>query len=139
RDASAHRERAASIRDAWYRTYADAALTSQTGCALAIEFELVPHEELDRFGDALVRLVREADDHLATGFLGTPLLLPALTRTGHLDVAYVVLHQDTVPSWLYTVLAGATTIWERWDALRPDGSVAMEGLGGGSGGSMVSF
>jgi alpha-L-rhamnosidase len=67
------------------------------------------------------------------------LLLPALVRTGHLDVAYEVLQQDTCPSWLYPVRAGATTIWERWDALRPDGSVPNEALGGGSGGGMVSF
>ena len=57
----------------------------------------------------------------------------------HLDLAYEVLLQRTSPSWLYQVLAGATTIWERWEALRPDGSVPMEGLGTGSGGSMVSF
>jgi alpha-L-rhamnosidase len=54
-------------------------------------------------------------------------------------VAYAVLLQRTRPSWLYQVLAGATTIWERWDALREDGSVPLEALGGGSGASMVSF
>ncbi|HYZ91337.1 MAG TPA: family 78 glycoside hydrolase catalytic domain [Actinomycetota bacterium] len=138
RDSSRHRQRAASIRDAWCRLYADAAMTTQTGCALAIEFDLVPHEDLVRFGDALVRLVHEAGDHLATGFLGTPLLLPALTRTGHVDVAYDVLMQKTCPSWLYQVIAGATTIWERWDALREDGSVATDALGG-LGRGMVSF
>ena len=138
REAKAYRDRAAKIRDAWYRTYSDQALTTQTGCALAIEFDLVPEGEVDRFGDALVKLVREAGDHLATGFLGTPLLLPALTRTGHVDVAYDVLLQRTCPSWLYQVVAGATTIWERWDALREDGSVPTEGLGG-VGRGMVSF
>ncbi len=138
RDASAYRDRATRIRDAWYETFADAALTTQTGCALALEFDLVPDEDRGRFGDALVKLVRDADDHLSTGFLGTPLLLPALTSTGHLDVAYDVLLQRTCPSWLYQVLAGATTIWERWDALREDGSVPTEGLGG-VGQGMVSF
>ena len=87
----------------------------------------------------MAKLVREAGDHLATGFLGTPLVLPALTATGHLDVAYDVLLQRTNPSWLYQVLAGATTIWERWDALRPDGSVDLDAMGGGSNDSMVSF
>jgi alpha-L-rhamnosidase len=66
------------------------------------------------------------------------LLLPALARTD-LDLAYEVLEQRTSPSWLYQVLAGATTIWERWDALRPDGSVPMGALETGSGSSMVSY
>ncbi len=131
-------ERAAELREAWWRNYADAAATTQTGCAIAICFGLGPSDELSGIGDDLVRLIGEADNHLATGFLGTPLLLPALTHTGHIDVAYDVLLQTTAPSWLYTVLAGATTIWERWDALRPDGTVAVDGLGF-SGASMVSF
>jgi alpha-L-rhamnosidase len=131
-------KRAETIRASWLRNYADRALTTQTGCALAIEFGLVPDDDVARFGDALVELVRDADTHLATGFLGTPLLLPALTASGHLDVAYEVLQQRTPPSWLHQVLAGATTIWERWDALREDGSVPLEALGG-TGSSMVSF
>ena len=138
RDASPYEQRAANIRDAWYRTFDDAALTTQTGCALALEFDLVPAEARARYGDALVALVRDAGTHLSTGFLGTPLLLPALTATGHLDVAYDVLQQRTCPSWLYQVIAGGTTIWERWDALREDGSVPTEGLGG-VGRGMVSF
>ncbi|MGH2759355.1 MAG: family 78 glycoside hydrolase catalytic domain, partial [Actinomycetota bacterium] len=138
--AKAFGERAHELREAWWRSYADAAATTQTGCALAICFGLAPTEdETQRLGDALVQRVREADDHLATGFLGTPLLLPALTRTGHADVAYEVLMQTTSPSWLYTVLSGGTTIWERWDALRPDGSVPVDGLLGATGASMVSF
>lgn len=136
--ASHYRERASLIREAWWKHYGDRALTTQTGCALAIEFDLVPPEERKRFGDALVQLIRDAGTHLATGFLGTPLLLPALEHTGHVDVAYEVLQQDTAPSWLYPVKAGATTIWERWDALREDGTVPMDGLGV-TGSSMVSF
>ncbi|MEX2420346.1 MAG: family 78 glycoside hydrolase catalytic domain, partial [Actinomycetota bacterium] len=131
-------ERASLIRESWQRHYAEAALTTQTGCGLAIEFDLVGDEEKKRYGDALVQLIRDAGNHLATGFLGTPLLLPALEHTGHLDVAYDVFTQTTCPSWLYPVLAGATTIWERWDALLEDGSVATEALGV-SGSSMVSF
>jgi alpha-L-rhamnosidase len=135
-------ERFAEIREAWWTHYADDAAKTQTGCALGIEFGLAPSDDATQgLGDALARLVRDAGDHLATGFLGTPLLLPALTRSGHVDVAYDVLHQETPPGWLYTVKAGATTIWERWDALRPDGTIPTEALGtpGGSGGGMVSF
>jgi alpha-L-rhamnosidase len=125
--ASRYATRASELRAAWQRNYSDEALRTQTGCALAIGFSLV--DEPDDYGEALAQLVRDADTHLATGFLGTPLLLPALARTGHLDVAYALLEQRTPPSWLYQVVAGATTIWERWDALRPDGSVPMDDLG----------
>jgi alpha-L-rhamnosidase len=137
--ATRYEERASLLRESWWTNYAEPAATTQTGCALAIGFDLAPSDtETQRLGDALAQLIRDADDHLATGFLGTPLLLPALTSTGHLDVAYEVLLQRTCPSWLYQVLAGATTIWERWDALRPDGSVPNEGLGG-AGAGMVSY
>ena len=138
--AATAQQRADTITRAWQQHYADAAATTQTGAALAIAFGLAPDDEArTELGDALALRVHDAGDHLATGFLGTPVLLPSLTETGHLDVAYDVLLQRTAPSWLYPVLAGATTIWERWDALRPDGSVPMAALGGGSGASMVSF
>ena len=132
--------RAATVRRAWWSHDGEAAARTQTGAALAIAFDLAPDDATRaELGDALARRVHEAGDHLATGFLGTPVLLPALTDTGHLDVAYAVLLQRSCPSWLYPVLAGATTIWERWDALRADGSVPLEALGTGSGSSMVSF
>jgi alpha-L-rhamnosidase len=58
--------------------------------------------------------------HLSTGFVGTPLLAPVLTRFGRGDVAYKLLMQQTYPSWLYTVLQGATTMWERWNSYTKD-------------------
>ena len=138
--AAASAERSAAVRTAWWSHDGEAAARTQAGAALAIAFGLAPDEEARlALGDALALRVHEAGDHLATGFLGTPVLLPSLTETGHLDVAYAVLLQRTAPSWLYTVLAGATTIWERWDALREDGSVPMGSLETGSGSSMVSF
>jgi alpha-L-rhamnosidase len=138
--AAASEERAATVQSAWWAHYGDEATRTQTGAALAIAFDLAPDAEARAaLGEALALRVHEAGDHLSTGFLGTPVLLPALTATGHLDVAYDVLLQRTCPSWLYQVLAGATTIWERWDALRPDGSVPMESLDIGTGSSMVSF
>jgi alpha-L-rhamnosidase len=133
-------EQATTVRTAWWAHYGDAAAMTQTGAALAIAFDLAPDDEARlAFGDALALRVHADGDHLSTGFLGTPVLLPALAATGHLDVAYDVLLQRTCPSWLYQVLAGATTVWERWDALRADGSVPMDALGGGSGAGMVSF
>ncbi|MBL0885221.1 alpha-L-rhamnosidase [Myceligenerans indicum] len=96
---------------------------SQAAYALAIAFGLFDEDELPAAGKRLADLVRAADHHLTTGFLGTPVLLDALTRTGHRDVAHQLLGRRTVPSWLYPVTMGATTVWERWDSMLPDGSV----------------
>ena len=74
-------------------------------------------------GQRLAELVREAQNRIATGFVGTPLVSDALTRTGHLDKAYDLLLEQGCPSWLYQVVMGATTVWERWDSLLPDGDV----------------
>jgi alpha-L-rhamnosidase len=60
---------------------------------------------------------------VSTGFLGTPLVLPALSRFGHFDEAYMMLLRTGVRSWLYQVANDATTVWERWDAIKPDGSI----------------
>lgn len=116
----------------------------QTGYVLPLYFGMTEGEETRRMADHLARLVREADYHLTTGFTGTPYLLFALSDHGHADVAYKLLLQDTCPSWLYEVKAGGTTIWERWDALRPDGTVNIADLTGDksedeSSGGMVSF
>jgi len=98
------------------------ASNTQTAYVLALMAELLPEEQR---GEALRRLVEEIrrrDNHLATGFLGTPYLCPVLERHGALDVAYELLLQESYPSWLYPVTQGATTIWERWDGQKPDGS-----------------
>ncbi len=95
----------------------------QTVYALAIAFDLLDHAHRDAAGKRLADLVVEADHRVSTGFAGTPFVLDALTATGHLDVAYAMLTERGCPSWLYPVTMGATTIWERWDSLLPDGSV----------------
>ena len=98
------------------------ASNTQTAYVLALMADLLPEEQR---GEALRRLVQEIrrrDNHLATGFLGTPYLCPVLERHGALDVAYDLLLQESYPSWLYPVTQGATTIWERWDGQKPDGS-----------------
>ncbi len=96
---------------------------SETAYALAIVFDLLDPGDLERAGDRLAELVREADHRISTGFAGTPLVCDALTVTGHLDDAYGLLLQREAPSWLYAVTMGATTIWERWDSMLPDGSI----------------
>jgi len=102
---------------------------AQTVYALAIEWDLLPHpHQREEAGRRLADLVRTSGFRIATGFVGTPLICDALTSTGHLDVAYRLLLQTQCPSWLYPVTMGATTIWERWDSLRPDGSVNPGGM-----------
>lgn len=76
----------------------------------------------------LVELIKSKEWHLSTGFLGTPRLLPVLTATGHTDVAYRLLVQRSFPSWGYQIDKGATTMWERWDSIKPDGSFQDAGM-----------
>ncbi|MRX45232.1 Bacterial alpha-L-rhamnosidase [Agromyces sp. Q22] len=96
---------------------------SPTAYALAIAFDLLDESEQEAAGDRLAHLVREAGHLVSTGFAGTPFILPALSKTGHLETAYRLLMQTECPSWLYPVTMGATTVWERWDSMLPDGSI----------------
>ncbi|MGW7265082.1 family 78 glycoside hydrolase catalytic domain [Streptomyces sp. NPDC054842] len=101
---------------------------SPTAYALGLAFGLIGPDQRQAAGDRLAELVRRDDARIATGFVGTPLICDALTDTGHLDLAYRLLLQTECPSWLYTVTMGATTIWERWDSMRPDGSLNPGGM-----------
>jgi alpha-L-rhamnosidase len=94
-----------------------------TGYALAIHFGLLDDRTRELAGDRLAALVAEGGHRIATGFAGTPYVCDALVETGHLDDAYRLLLQRECPSWLYPVTMGATTIWERWDSVLPDGSI----------------
>lgn len=98
------------------------AVATQTGHILALIFNLTPREARKRTVDALARLIETNKVHLNTGFLGTPYLCHALSQNGRLDLAYRLLMQTDYPSWLYQVTKGATTIWEHWDGIKPDGS-----------------
>jgi alpha-L-rhamnosidase len=111
------------VGQATWARWGSHAITTQTGCAVALRFRLVPETERVPVGEALARLVRDVGGRVATGFLGTPLILPALADAGHIDEAYLMLLRRQMPSWLYQVEQGATTVWERWDAILPDGSI----------------
>ena len=96
----------------------------QTVYALAIEFGLLGDDSRQRAGDRLAELVRaERPPDRRPGSPARAFVLDALTTTGHLDEAYALLTQTECPSWLYPVTMGATTVWERWDSMLPDGSV----------------
>ncbi|KAH8806184.1 bacterial alpha-L-rhamnosidase-domain-containing protein [Xylogone sp. PMI_703] len=96
---------------------------SQTAYALAICFDLLTPDQMHRAGIRLVELVRKNEFKIGTGFAGTPFLCEALALTGHIQVAYSMLLEQKCPSWLYPVTMGATTVWERWDSMLPDGSI----------------
>ncbi len=89
---------------------------TQSSYAIALAFDLLPEELRRSAVDRLVRRLELRGWRLATGFVGTNLLCPALTRYGRPDVAYRLLLQEQFPSWLYTVNQGATTMWERWNS-----------------------
>lgn len=92
--------------------------TTQTECALAVHFRLAT--DCQAVSDQLAEMVKNANMHLTTGFVGTPYLLHALSDFGHADIAYTLLLQEDYPSWLYAVKRGATTVWEHWDSIRAD-------------------
>lgn len=128
RDAASYRDHAAATRRAIARRWLDADGRldgeSQTGYALLLAFDLLDdpaHRAVA--GRRLRALVEQAGYRIATGFVGTPLVSRALAEAGELDTAYRQLLERSCPSWLYPVTAGATTIWERWDSLLPDGTV----------------
>jgi alpha-L-rhamnosidase len=141
-DAARYAELSERARAAWQAEYVDAEgrLTpdTQANHVRALAFGLVPDDLRPAVADRLVELIRKADTHLGTGFLATPYLLPVLADTGHLDVAYELLLQDSEPGWLVMVDRGATTVWERWNGVSADG-VPHESLNHYSKGAVISF
>ncbi len=101
---------------------------TQTAYVLALHFDMLPESMRPKIIERLVQNIYDYNDHLTTGFLGTPYLCHVLSRFGHTDLAYKLLLQTDYPSWLYQVKAGATTIWERWDGQKPDGSFQDIGM-----------
>ncbi|GAA3879863.1 family 78 glycoside hydrolase catalytic domain [Tessaracoccus defluvii] len=126
-DAEFYTDRAEEVRAAWLREYATPAgrlvSDAQTAYALAICFGIVSGDMAQTMGDRLAWLTRRDGYRIGTGFVGTPLVNDALSSTGHVLAATRMLLQTECPSWLYSVSMGATTIWERWDSLLPDGSI----------------
>ncbi|KUJ13501.1 bacterial alpha-L-rhamnosidase domain-containing protein [Mollisia scopiformis] len=105
---------------------------TQTAYALGICFDIFPTpRQRVQAGERLTYIVRKNEFRIGTGFAGTPFVCEALVLTGHTQIAYRMLLEDKCPSWLHPVTMGATTMWERWDSMLPDGSINP--------GSMTSF
>jgi alpha-L-rhamnosidase len=124
-DAARYADQLAKIKAAFRKEFVtDAgrvAEGTQTAYALALQFDLLPEDMRAAAARRLAEDVRTRK-HLTTGFLGTPHLCHVLSRYGYLDEAYLLLNREEYPSWLYPVKQGATTIWERWDGQKPDGT-----------------
>lgn len=102
--------------------------STQTAYVLALNFDMLPENLRKQAAEKLAENVKSYDKHLTTGFLGTPYLCHVLSRYGYSDLAYDLLFQESYPSWLYPVKMGATTIWERWDGIKPDSSFQTPGM-----------
>ncbi|MEU6224488.1 glycoside hydrolase family 78 protein [Streptomyces sp. NPDC047042] len=132
-DADRYSALAAEVRTAFAHAYVTRTgrvlSDAPTVYALAVQWALLPGaEQREHAGRRLADLVRANAFRISTGFVGTPLVTDALVATGHVDVAYRLLLQTQCPSWLYPVTMGATTVWERWDSMMPDGSVNTGGM-----------
>jgi len=119
---------AGEVREAFVREYVTPAgrvvSDAATAYTLALQFALLANaEQRKRAGKRLAELVRGSGYHISTGFVGTPLICDALCDAREYETAYRLLMQRENPSWLYPVTMGATSIWERWDSLLPDGTV----------------
>jgi alpha-L-rhamnosidase len=130
-DAAEYEALAQKIKAALQREFVTAngriSPNTQTAYTLALTFDLLPKSMHAEAADRLAADVRKFG-HLTTGFLGASDLCRALSSTGHLDEAYMLVNRTEYPSWLYPVTKGATTIWERWDGIKPDGSFQDAGM-----------
>lgn len=122
------REIGEAFRAAYVTPAGRLASDAPSAYALALAFGLVPEAQRQAAADRLAFLLRAGGYRMATGFLGTPVVLDALLDNGHEAAAENLLLQTMCPSWLYPLSMGATTMWERWDAIRPDGSLHPSGM-----------
>lgn len=121
------------IRGAFLNEYFEADGTlkihaTQTACVLSLFFGLYPDGKRDAVLNTLKALLQENGMHLNTGFCGTPFLCRALSDNGANEDAYTLFLNNDYPSWLYEVKMGATTVWERWNSILPDGSISGTGM-----------
>lgn len=111
-----------SVKTAFEQRWFDAdgranhTIETQTHYLVALEFDLLSKPMAAKAMNHLVRLIGECDNHLRTGFLGTPILPLVLDKAGEYDLMYDILFKETYPSWFYSINQGATTMWERWDS-----------------------
>lgn len=117
-----------SFREEYFTARGRIVSETQTACVLALHFGLAREQDREAILKTLVANIERHKNHLTTGFVGTPYLCHALSDNGRHDKAATLLMKEDLPSWLYAVNMGATTIWEKWNAVLPDGSMQHPGL-----------
>lgn len=126
-DAAEYRNLYNEIVDTYQKTFFDESghlnVQTQTAQIISLYFELVPEAYRSNVVNDLLHLLEKENGHLVTGFVGTPYFCHALSQNGHTKEAYELLLKEDFPSWLYQVKMGATTIWEHWDGMKPDGTM----------------
>lgn len=131
-DAATYRQLFEDIKASFNKAYVDAdgKIKGDSQCVyvLAIQYDLLDADKFKLAADHLVRRIHECNDHLSTGFVGTKDLMLALAKIGRNDVAYKLLHNDTFPSWGFSIKHGATTIWERWNGWTPEKGFETPGM-----------
>jgi alpha-L-rhamnosidase len=123
------------IKTAFDKTYLHNIPNTQTAYVIGLHFGLLPKEKINN----LVQLIASNNYHLATGFMGTPYLMHVLSENGQTELAYTLLYQTGVPSWMYMLDKGATTMWEKWDAIQTNGDIQEMSLNHYAFGSIGSW
>lgn len=123
-DATKYKELFQSIKSAFNKAYVDdqgrVQGDTQCGYVLALAHNLVEEERAKQAAQHLLTKIAERDYHLSTGFVGTKDLMLVLASIGRNDIAYRLIHNETFPSWGFSIKHGATSIWERWDGWTPE-------------------
>jgi alpha-L-rhamnosidase len=117
-----------AIQDEFFSKNGRSTINTQTAHVVALHFDLVEPEVRDRVLKDLQALLKKSRMHLKTGFIGTPYLCRSLSDNGDSDSAYRIFFHEDYPSWLYEVIMGATTVWERWNSILPDGKISGTGM-----------
>ncbi len=117
-----------AIQEEFITSKGRVAIDTQTAYTLALAFDLVSVDQRLRVVEDLVVRLKKDNDHLKTGFVGTAFICKVLSENGQHKLATKIFLQEDLPSWLYAVNMGATTVWERWDSVKPDGKLNPEGM-----------
>ena len=119
-DAKYFKNLAEDVRKAYIKEFVKAdgvvATNSQTGYLLTLAFDILPEADRQKTFDKFVKKFADDNYYLDTGFVGTPLLAPVLTKFGRMDLACRLVLNEGYPSWIYSINQGATTMWERWNS-----------------------
>ena len=117
-----------SIKNEYVSPNGRLTVQTQTGLVLALYTEVLPESMMKQLVRDLVKLIKESNYHLTTGFIGTPYICLVLSKYGYSEIAYRLLLNEDLPSWLYQIKMGATTIWERWNSITEDGKMNPKGM-----------